>query len=108
MKGIHEGDVWWCSIGVNIGQEIDGKNATAERPVCIIKKFGGAGFFALPLSSNMKAAPYRYPVMLENRKSAVLLDQGRTMSAKRLQRRLGYMKKTDFRDIKTRLRKVLS
>jgi len=107
VPSFHEVDVWWCSLGINIGQEIDGKNTTAERPVCIVKKFDRSSFFALPLSSNTNAAVYRYPVMLENRKSAVLLHQGRTMSAKRLQRRLGHMKQTDFRDIKARLRKIL-
>lgn len=30
MPSFHEGDVWWCSLGVNIGQEIDGKNACRE------------------------------------------------------------------------------
>jgi len=35
MPSFHEGDVWWCSVGLNIGPEIDGKNVTAERPVCI-------------------------------------------------------------------------
>ena len=95
-------------MGVNIGQEIDGKNANAERPVCIVKKFGSDSLFTLPLSSNTTAAPYRYPVTLDNGKSAVLLLQGRTMSAKRLRRQFGRMKQTDFRDIKTRLRKLLS
>jgi mRNA-degrading endonuclease toxin of MazEF toxin-antitoxin module len=106
VPSFHERDVWWCSLGVNIGQEIDGKNANAERPVCIVKKFGRSSFFGLPLSSNIKTAPYRYLVTLENGKSAVLIDQGRTMSAKRLQRRFGRMKRTDFRDLKTRLRKI--
>jgi mRNA interferase MazF len=33
-----KGDIWWASIGVNIGSEIDGKNSEFERPVLIIKK----------------------------------------------------------------------
>ena len=108
VPSFHEGDVWWCSLGINIGQEIDGKNVSAERPVCIVKKFDRLSFFGLPLSSNTNAAAYRYTVTLEKKKNAVLLHQGRTMSAKRLQRRLGRMKQTDFRDIKTRLRKLFS
>ncbi len=34
-----EGDVWWCSIGKNIGAEQDGKNEFFERPILIYKKF---------------------------------------------------------------------
>lgn len=33
----HEREVWWCSLGVNIGFEQDGKNDIFERPVLIIR-----------------------------------------------------------------------
>lgn len=31
----NERQVWWCSIGVNVGDEEDGKNALYHRPVLI-------------------------------------------------------------------------
>jgi mRNA interferase MazF len=107
VPSFHVRDVWWCSVGLNIGHETDGKNATFERPVCIVKKFDRSSFFGLPLTSNTKADKYHHIVTLDETKSAVLLNQGRTMSVKRLQRHLGRMKQTDFRDIKTRLRRIL-
>ena len=33
-----EGDVWWCSVGLNIGTESCGKGGEFRRPVLIIKK----------------------------------------------------------------------
>ncbi|MFA5871014.1 MAG: hypothetical protein WC842_03995 [Candidatus Paceibacterota bacterium] len=30
-------EIWWCSLGVNIGSEEDGKNELFERPVLILK-----------------------------------------------------------------------
>ena len=35
----HEREIWWCSIGINLGDEQDGKNELYERPVLVIKKF---------------------------------------------------------------------
>lgn len=35
----YEKDVWWASLGANIGHEEDGKNKKFERPVLILKKF---------------------------------------------------------------------
>ena len=35
----HEREIWWCSIGLNVGDEQDGKNDYFERPVLVIRKF---------------------------------------------------------------------
>lgn len=34
----HEREIWWCSIGINVGDEQDGKNERFERPVLVLKK----------------------------------------------------------------------
>jgi len=34
---VKEREVWWISIGVNVGAEIDGKNELFERPVLIFR-----------------------------------------------------------------------
>ena len=34
-----EREIWWASIGSNVGSEEDGKNNDFERPVLILKKF---------------------------------------------------------------------
>jgi hypothetical protein len=38
-KYIKEREIWWCSAGLNIGDEQNGKNFNFERPFIIIKKF---------------------------------------------------------------------
>jgi hypothetical protein len=35
----HEREIWWSSIGLNIGVETNGKSDHFERPVLIVKKF---------------------------------------------------------------------
>jgi hypothetical protein len=34
-----EREIWWCSAGINIGDEQNGKNFFFERPIIILKKF---------------------------------------------------------------------
>ena len=38
IRRIHEGEIWWVRLGVNVGYEIDGKSSDFSRPVIIIKK----------------------------------------------------------------------
>ena len=36
-----EREIWWCSVGINVGVEVNGKNSKFERPVLVLKKFNG-------------------------------------------------------------------
>ncbi len=47
-------EIWWCSIGLNIGSEEDGKNELFERPVLIIKVFNRDTLRVIPLTSKNK------------------------------------------------------
>ena len=38
-------EVWWLSIGLNVGVEEDGKNNNFKRPVLVIKVFNRQCFF---------------------------------------------------------------
>ena len=77
-----ERDVWWCSLGVNIGSEEDGKNSQFERPVLVIRKFNNNMAWVLPMSSKQKAN--RFNILLNNR--SIILSQLRTISTKRFSR----------------------
>ena len=60
VPNFREGDIWWCSLGLNLGYEEDGKNENFERPVVVIKKFNKDIFIGLPLSSVVKIGPYYF------------------------------------------------
>ena len=47
----HEREVWFCSVGVNVGMERDARNTKFSRPVVIVKKFNEFMFWGVPLSS---------------------------------------------------------
>ena len=51
ILAFHEREIWWCSIGINLGDEQDGKNELFERPVLILKKFNNKVAWVLPMST---------------------------------------------------------
>ncbi|HBM45364.1 MAG: 2,4-dihydroxyhept-2-ene-1,7-dioic acid aldolase [Parcubacteria group bacterium GW2011_GWF2_38_76] len=53
-KKFREREIWWCSLGENIGFEQDGKNEKFERPVLILRKFNCGMFFGIPLTSQKR------------------------------------------------------
>lgn len=69
---------------------MDGKHELFERPVLILKKYSKDICFVLPLTSQVKDPPpwYQVVVSLEGKKSAVNITQGRTISKKRLLRKM--------------------
>lgn len=97
-----ERDIWWCSLGLNVGYEEDGKNENFERPVCVLRKFNKDIFIGLPLISAQKTGPYYFPHVLHETAGSIILSQGRLLSAKRLQRKLGRMSRGKFQELRSR------
>jgi mRNA interferase MazF len=95
-----ERDIWWCSLGENIGYEEDGKNQHFERPVCVLKKFNKDIFIGLPLTSTQKQNRYYFPYALHETEGSIVLSQCRLLSAKRLQRKLSRMGRGSFSKLK--------
>jgi mRNA interferase MazF len=93
-------EIWWCSLGVNIGYEQDGKNKNFERPVLIIKKINRHLALTIPLSSKVKDGhPYYVPYDFEGIVHSAIVFQIKATSIKRLQRRIGIMNEKDFKNI---------
>jgi len=96
----HEREIWWCSIGVNIGFEEDGKNKLFERPVLIIKKFNKYVLWVIPLTRSRKTGGYYYRIAQKDEDdSVVILSQLRLISSKRLLRKMRMIKKSEFKEI---------
>src|SRR3990167_8549365 len=80
----HEGEVWFCSLGENIGFEQDGRGKEFMRPVIILKKFNNEVLWGVPLTKNTKAGKYYFTFTLKNMASTAILSQIRLIDAKRL------------------------
>lgn len=92
----HEREIWFCSIGKNIGYEEDGKNDLFERPILIIRKFNNNIFLAIPLTSSKKDNSYYHQYELGGKTYAGILSQIRLLDSKRLSRKIGMIRESDF------------
>jgi len=102
-----ERDIFWISIGENVGFEQNGKGGVFSRPVLIVRKFSKSIFFGVPLSTKIKEGSFFFEFDLNNNKSNALLVQGRIFDAKRLENKIGMINKNDFLSLKEKLKKLL-
>lgn len=103
----HEREIWWCSLGLNIGYEQDGKHDRFERPVLVLRRFNKDVLWILPLTSKSKTGNYYYQFDFDERKSAVILTQLRLISSKRLLRKMGTIPGKSFEEIRSRVKELI-
>jgi len=103
----YKGEVWFASIGKNIGDEEDGKNSSFERPVLIVRKFNNSIFLGVPLTSNEEKNGKYYHKLVSFPGSTVILSQIRLFDAKRLLRPMGRINNDELNEIKIKLGKVV-
>ncbi|MBI2454104.1 MAG: type II toxin-antitoxin system PemK/MazF family toxin [Parcubacteria group bacterium] len=97
----HEREIWWCSIGSNVGFEQDGKGENFSRPVLIIKGFSKEVFLCIPLTTKLKEGKYYHEVNLKDGiKRKVILSQIRLVDAKRLVDKVAVLDTEQFNKIK--------
>ena len=100
-----ERDIFWISIGENIGSEQNGKGKEFARPVLIIKKLNNQLFFGVPLSTTIRNGTYFHTFsFIEDQQSSALLVQAKVFDIKRANQKLGMINKNDFINVKEKLR----
>ena len=92
--GVHEREIWWCSLGANIGSEQDGTGRNFDRPIVIVRGFNKNVFFAVALTG-------------KGREASAVLSQVRLMDTKRLVRKIGVLDERVFGNLKIALSKAL-
>lgn len=101
------GDVWWCSLGVNVREESCGKGDTFRRPILVLRKLSKKSFIGIPLSTKKKIGTWFCDIGILGETQYVLLYQIRMFSVARLQRRLTTMDDKDFSRVKEKLEVLL-
>jgi len=76
----YEREVWWCSLGVNVGFEQDGKGSEFARPVLVLRKFHKDACLVVPLTTTKRVNKYLFPVSIGESQSNVILSQVRFLS----------------------------
>lgn len=93
----HEREIWWCSIGANVGYEQDGKGEKFARPVLVFKKFNKEIFWAIPVSTTIKTGKFYYSIDIgDNIKRCVILSQIRLLDGKRLLDKIGTISNDNY------------
>lgn len=96
-----EGELWWCSIGMNVGVEIYGKGDRFTRPVVVFRKFNTNSFLGIPLTTKLKNGKWYVPLEYDGIKSRAVLSQARIFDSRRLIGEMGMFNGADFQAIKT-------
>lgn len=107
VLGYRAGEVWWCSIGVNIGSEQHSQTEDFSRPVLIVRRFNATLFLGIPLTTKIKKEDYRFNFTLEGVENDALILQIRTFDSRRLVRRLRTMEKPLFENLLEEVRKTI-
>lgn len=93
-------EIWWVSLGQNIGVEMNGKNDAFERPVLVVKVFNVQALLVAPVSSMVHEDQYLFPFKnILGVLNVVNLSQLRTISSKRFRRKIGEMGTQEFGQI---------
>ncbi len=103
----YEREIWWCSLGLNVGFEQDGKHKNFTRPVLVLKKFSKDVFIGIPLSTSKKVGRYYHKFNFLDEESNALLSQIRLLDAKRLVDKLGRIPPETFEEIRSKVKKLL-
>jgi len=111
---IAEREIWRCSVGVNVGTEIDGKNSTNQiekklftRPVLILKKLSQYSIIGIPLTRSSKIGTWYYPIKLKDENSSLLFSKIRMSDSRRFQRKIEKISDSEFEKIKKKLIKFI-
>lgn len=104
----NEAEVWWCTLGINVGHEQDGVGNLAQRPVLVLKKLSAETCVVAPLTSSHKIHPLRIFVGITNeRKSYAILSQLRVVDTKRFMERIITIESDRFEEIRNAAKDML-
>jgi len=94
-----EGELWWCHVGENVGNEINGKGERFTRPVYIFKKYDKYSLLGLPLTTKEKDGSWYVRIAFKGKPQTVVLAQGRVLDYRRLKEKLGEVGKSESGEI---------
>lgn len=102
-----EREIWWVSLGINIGSEQNGKHGNFERPVLVLKKFNKYTLWIIPITSKYKSQKYYFNLFLDGILYCFNLSQLRLISSKRLLRKMAVLPEDKFKKIQELIKELI-
>jgi mRNA-degrading endonuclease toxin of MazEF toxin-antitoxin module len=107
-KLYHAREVWWCSLGINVGFEQDGSGLEYRRPALILKGLSAKTCLIVPLTTSTREHFLRPSIGLVGGKEAyALLSQLRVVDTRRLVKKIEFLDKDIFEIIRKAARDML-
>lgn len=97
---VSQGDIWWVSIGENVGSEVNGKSDLFSRPVIILKKLAHSFYFVIPTTTQKRTGTWYVQFRHQEKNMFACLHQARTIDHRRISSKLGTIDDTDLSRIK--------
>jgi mRNA interferase MazF len=97
---VSQGDIWWASVGENVGSEINGKSRLFSRPVIVFKKLAHGFYFVIPTTTQTRQGTWFVPFRQQEKDMVACLHQARAMDYRRLSSKLGTLDDEDLNRIR--------
>lgn len=105
---IRNSEIYFISIGQNIGYEAYGKDELFLRPVLVYKKLTHSTFIGIPLTSKPKTGSYYFKFSYKKDKySYASLNQLKVFDTKRIVYKSGNINKDDFEKLKNQMKEFV-
>ena len=101
-------EIWWLSLGANVGYEQDGTGKDFQRPVLILKGFSKFVCLVVPLTTSQKKNPYHVSVgLVDEKQAAAIISQIRLVDTRRLVNKVGMLEEHLFEDVRNAVKAML-
>lgn len=99
-------DLWWASLGENVGSEMNGKSKRFSRPVVVLKKLAHGFYLVAPTTTRAHEGTWYVHIHFSGQDEYVCLNQIRTIDYRRLHSKLGQISPDDFSLVQKGFRKL--
>ena len=104
----YQGNIYFMSIGKNIGYESLGKRELFLRPVLVYKKLSKSTFIGIPLTSKIKEGSYYFSFNYKKDiVSTAMLNQMRVFDIRRSEYLSGKINKNIFKELENKINKFM-
>lgn len=102
-----EGEIWWVSIGINIGEEVYGKGNFFSRPVIVFHKLSSSACLVIPLTTKERVGSWYHVFELDGMVRYAMMHQIKMMSTKRFESRMTTIPEPQFNILKKAVAQLL-
>jgi mRNA-degrading endonuclease toxin of MazEF toxin-antitoxin module len=101
-------EIWWCSLGINVGFEQDGTGEKYDRPVLIIKSLNRYVCIIVPITTSQETGLHRISIGILNKKECyAVISQLRLIDARRLKNKIKTLNQELFDPIENATKDLL-